>query len=147
VPQIPIAKLDVFAILDSDTPEAKQFQTYLFYWRRLSREIADRYSSDYGPALTAMFFKRSLGCIADCSAYANALRTYAGATMFLFEAFVGQRAKRILVDAATDCRADSRNEAVSSSRRQRRSSLATRLGRLCASNTSLETAEYAEDSS
>lgn len=45
--------LDVYALMDADTDEAKQFQTYRFYWLQLERHLVANYGSDLNAALVA----------------------------------------------------------------------------------------------
>ena len=47
VPRISFRKLDVFAFIDSDTPEAKQFTTYMVYWDCLARAVLDTYGGTW----------------------------------------------------------------------------------------------------
>lgn len=75
--------------------------TFDFVWRSRTR-------ANYGSP--AMFFKGSLGDVSSCVAYITALKRYADATMLLFEAFVGQRARATLVDAATEFIARDRSQ-------------------------------------
>jgi hypothetical protein len=52
VPSIPFQKADVFAFIDSDSPEAKQFTTYLGYWDCLARTVTETYG-DYHMGVVA----------------------------------------------------------------------------------------------
>jgi hypothetical protein len=61
-----------------------------FAWRMRAR-------SNYGDP--AMFYVGSLGHVR-ARRYATAVRTWTNATMFLFEAFIAQRAKSLLEEAA-----------------------------------------------
>ncbi|MDP9389473.1 MAG: hypothetical protein M3Q48_16550 [Actinomycetota bacterium] len=47
MPRISFRKVDVFAFIDSDTAEAKQFTTYMVYWECLARAILDTYGGTW----------------------------------------------------------------------------------------------------
>lgn len=47
MPPINLGKLDVFALVDSDTAEAKQFTTYMVYWDCLARAVLDTYGGTW----------------------------------------------------------------------------------------------------
>jgi hypothetical protein len=58
-----------------------------------------RVRANYGNP--AMFFIGALGSVDDSRRYLASLKTFTDATMLVFEAFIGQRARATLVDAAT----------------------------------------------
>lgn len=72
-----------------------------FTWRSRTR-------ANYGSP--AMFFKGALGDIGSCVAYVNALKVFADATMLVFEGLVGQKARKTLVDSATEFIARDRSQ-------------------------------------
>lgn len=59
MPRISLSRgLDVFALIDADSDEAKGFTTYLGYWDGLARLIDDVYGPDPAPAIVAEMLSR-----------------------------------------------------------------------------------------
>ena len=53
MPPVNIKTLDVFALLDADSAEAKAFTTYMGYWGAIAGVIEDRYGFEYHQPLVA----------------------------------------------------------------------------------------------
>ncbi len=59
----PIADLDVYALIDADTDEARAFTTYLGYWVCLAQHVESRYGSPCYEQLLAVLEGRGLAAL------------------------------------------------------------------------------------